>query len=166
MRTTVQIGKYEVDMLCNALTPILYRNAYQGDILLELTGVAKNAPISRKSREELQAMSLEERKAYLEELNSEAETLMGSLNSMQDTVSKLGYVMYMQAKMADADRSIRAAAITEEGFFEWLSQFEVDDLTNAMAEILAAYQIGSKTKSQPKNQDDRSTENTAQQSTH
>lgn len=152
MRKTVQIGGKAVDLLCNAVTPILYKSAYRQDVMAVLarkTTIPRTDP--RKTPEELKAMSPEEKENYLKEMGAYAEELMGTLTEMQDTVGKLAHVMAMQAQAEDEGIVLLTSGITESTYMQWLAQFEQQDISDAMKDILEVYQTSARQTVTPKN---------------
>lgn len=167
MRTTVYIGDKAVDMLCNAVTPIVYKSAFHQDVLVAMM---KRAQIQREdptlTPEEVAKLTPEERQQYMMRMVEYSEKMLDLLSDLQDTVWKLGHVMARQAEAADAGKTLLMTSISENTYMEWLSQFEADDMTAAMQGILRAYNLSAEPKSQPKNQSDRPIENTTQPSIH
>lgn len=65
------------------------------------------------------------------------------LDSME-TVSKLCYIMAMQAEGADMN------ALNEQTFEEWLDQYSFMELSNALGDVLEVYTDSAKTNVAPK----------------
>lgn len=65
---------------------------------------------------------------------------------------KLAFTMAQQADTPSTD--LMRGAVTEDDFVEWLEKYELMDLMDAVAEVLALYQESKKGKSVPKTKAD------------
>ena len=76
------------------------------------------------------------------------------VSKMIDVVTKLGFIM---AKFAELKRRKEMLKLNEEVFYEWLDQFEREDLFNdeTLVNIQDVYQGNKKTSSEIKNQEDQ-----------
>lgn len=70
-----------------------------------------------------------------------------------DTLTRLAYVMFLQAKASEGDKESRStlkSGGTEGAFIKWLEGFEALDFPLAVADIFALYQGESLTIEEPK----------------
>ena len=76
------------------------------------------------------------------------------VSEMIDVVMKIGFIM---AKFAELKQRKEMLKLNEEAFFEWLDQFEREDLFNdkTLVDIQDVYQGNKKTSSEIKNQEDQ-----------
>lgn len=152
MRKAVKIGAESVDLLCNAVTPILYKHVFQGDILRDLMACRKittEDPILDDSVVEM--MTQEQKEAYLKKLTDHEEKQLQLFSEMTDAVSKLAFVMAKQAEYADRGEAIRLTGLGEDDYWGWMGQFGAFDLVRATKEIIGVYNADMKTSSKRKN---------------
>lgn len=118
MKTTLEIKDKNLDMVSNALTPILYRQIFKKDFLQQLTSLRK---LKGKKRED-----------YTDED-------YGLATSRAEMLTQLAFVMNQQAKIVQAEKLVQ---LTITQFYTWLMDFETDDFNDptVMSGILAIWQ--------------------------
>ena len=152
MRKTVKIGGKSVEMLCNAVTPILYKNMFNSDILRDLWACEKVVLTDPSLPEDVVAMMSDEQKEeYLTKLTEYEGKQLDLLERMCEAVNRLAFTMNMQAQYADKGEVIQLSGIGMDDYISWLSQFGTMDLTRASKEILGVYHADAKSTSKRKN---------------
>lgn len=151
MTETIKIGDIAVPMVCNALTPILFKNTFHKDFLSEIrrqANIRKSDP--RVPDDVVEKMSITEREAYLDRLEEFTNEAYKAVQDMTESSGQIAYIMAHQYK-AMKDQKIKIFDTSETAYFEWLSQFDLLDMSQAIPEIMGVYTKSTTTTSERKN---------------
>ena len=117
MKGTITVKDKTIDLVSNALTPILYRQIFHKDFLREISEFKK---LKGKKREDYTEEDLE------------------IITSRYETFSRLAFVM---AKQAEIKETARLVNLGINNYYEWLMQFETNDMNDphVMGDLLAIW---------------------------
>lgn len=136
MKTTITVGEQTLDVVCNGLTPILFKHIFHRDFIVEfgnfndrtqeLASKAKDLVALQKDLDEGK-LSQEEYLERYKALNITNEEL-SSLNDRTELLSELAFIMNLQATEGDTNKLFNTNVVK---FYEFLSKFERNELTSS-----------------------------------
>lgn len=135
MKTTITVGEQTLDVVCNGLTPILFKHIFHRDFIAEFGNFNdKMQELASKSKElnDLQndlnegKLSQEEYLERYKVLNVSTDEL-SVLNDRTELLTQLAFVMNLQATESDTNKLFNTNVVK---FYEFLSMFERKDLTS------------------------------------
>lgn len=158
MKTTLTIGEKSLNLVCNAFTPILFKQIFRRDFMVEFSKNSEKATelISRanelsKLQEDMKAgkVSKEEYLSKYSTLNIDADGLE-AVDKKVELVSMLAFVMYKQSQETDIKKLYQ---LNELDYFEFLSLFEKEELRSSyvMNHVIAVWKGDSKALTEAKN---------------
>lgn len=135
MKTTITVGEQTLDVVCNGLTPILFKHIFHRDFIAEFGNFNdKMQELASKSKElnDLQndlnegKLSQEEYLERYKAFNISTDEL-SVLNDRTELLTQLAFVMNLQATESDTNKLFNTNVVK---FYEFLSMFERKDLTS------------------------------------
>lgn len=136
MRTTLSVGEQTLDVVCNGLTPILFKHIFHRDFIAEfgsfndkiqkIASMSKDITALQKDLEDgkiNQEEYLERYKAF----NMSTEEL-SVLNDRTELLTQLAFVMNLQATESDTNKLFNTNIVK---FYEFISKFERNELTSS-----------------------------------
>lgn len=135
MKISIEVGEKHIDLVCNAFTPILFKQIFRRDFMVEFSNTSEKASnIVNKARELAKLQKdLEEEKVTKEEYLAKFQKLeistegMEAINSKVELISMLTFVMNKQSEETDIKKLYQ---LSELDYFGFLSQFEKGELTS------------------------------------
>lgn len=137
MRTTLSVGEQTLDVVCNGLTPILFKHIFHRDFIAEfgsfndkiqkIASMSKDITALQKDLEDgkiNQEEYLERYKAF----NMSTEEL-SVLNDRTELLTQLAFVMNLQATESDTNKLFNTNIVK---FYEFISKFERNELTSSL----------------------------------
>lgn len=137
MRTTLSVGEQTLDVVCNGLTPILFKHIFHRDFIAEfgsfndkiqkIASMSKDITVLQKDLEDgkiNQEEYLERYKAF----NMSTEEL-SVLNDRTELLTQLAFVMNLQATESDTNKLFNTNIVK---FYEFISKFERNELTSSL----------------------------------
>lgn len=153
MEKVIKVNEKELRFKSSAATNILYKKAFQDDVLVKLTSYTKNLKELKSMQAKITELRKDETKQQ-EEILSEINALMTSdiyLSSqafMSETLPRLAYIMWLEANTKIEDIFHK---LNEEQYLIWLMGIDQDELLAVTGEVMELWQAGAKQHSKPKN---------------
>lgn len=158
MKTSIEVGEKHIDLVCNAFTPILFKQIFRRDFMVEFSNTSdKASDIVNKVKEltKLQSdlaeekISKEEYLAKFHKLNISSEG-MEAVNRKVELISMLTFIMNKQSEETDIKKLYQ---LNELDYYAFLSQFEKGDLNSApvTSKVIAIWKGDSKPLVEAKN---------------
>lgn len=151
MKTTLFVGDKSLDVVCNAFTPILFKQVFRRDFLIEFSNMSDKASDLVKKAKMLSDLqnSLDKNEItkdeYLEKysaLNVSNEGIE-AISNRTELVTMLLFIMNKQSEESDPKKLYQ---LNELDFYGFLSQFEKNDLNKAevINKVIAVWKGDSK----------------------
>lgn len=153
MEKVIKVNEKELRFKSSAATNILYKKAFQDDVLVKLTSYTKNLKELKSMQAKITELRKDETKQQ-EEILSEMNALMtsdiyvSSQAFMSETLPRLAYIMWLEANTKIEDIFHK---LNEEQYLIWLMGIDQDELLAVTGEIMDLWQAGAKQHSKPKN---------------
>lgn len=153
MEKVIKVNEKELRFKSSAATNILYKKAFQDDVLVKLTSYTKNLKELKSMQAKITELRKDETKQQ-EEILSEMNALMtsdiyvSSQAFMSDTLPRLAYIMWLEANTKIEDIFHK---LNEEQYLVWLMGIDQDELLAVTGEVMELWQAGAKQHSKPKN---------------
>lgn len=153
MEKVIKVNEKELRFKSSAATNILYKKAFQDDVLVKLTSYTKNLKELKSMQAKITELRKDETKQQ-EEILSEINALMtsdiyvSSQAFMSDTLPRLAYIMWLEANTKIEDIFHK---LNEEQYLIWLMGIDQDELLAVTGEVMELWQAGAKQHSKPKN---------------
>lgn len=153
MEKVIKVNEKELRFKSSAATNILYKKAFQDDVLVKLTSYTKNLKELKLMQAKITELRKDETKQQ-EEILSEINALMtsdiyvSSQAFMSDTLPRLAYIMWLEANTKIEDIFHK---LNEEQYLIWLMGIDQDELLAVTGEVMELWQAGAKQHSKPKN---------------
>ncbi len=153
MEKVIKVNEKELRFKSSAATNILYKKAFQDDVLVKLTSYTKNLKELKSMQAKITELRKDETKQQ-EEILSEMNALMtsdiyvSSQAFMSDTLPRLAYIMWLEANTKIEDIFHK---LNEEQYLIWLMGIDQDELLAVTGEVMELWQAGAKQHSKPKN---------------
>lgn len=158
MKTTINVGDKSLNVVCNAFTPILFKQVFRRDFLIEFGNMTDKASDLVKKASVLSGLQKDldngkiTKEEYLEKysaLNISNEGIE-AVSNRTELVTMLLFIMYKQSQETDPKKLYQ---LTELDFFGFLSQFEKNELNNAevINHVIAVWKGDSKALIESKN---------------
>lgn len=158
MKTTINVGSKTLELANNAFTPILYRQIFKKDFLsLFASMISRNKEVVAKALK-VQALKAEldgekiTKEEYLQkfaDVGFDPEDY-SIIDEKADLMSELAFIMAKQAEIAESSKLIQ---LTSLDYYDFLSQFDKNDLRSAAVinELIAFWQGNTVSKVEAKN---------------
>ena len=153
MEKVIKVNEKELRFKSSAATNILYKKAFQDDVLVKLTSYTKNLKDLKSMQAKITELRKDETKQQ-EEILSEMNALMtsdiyvSSQAFMSETLPRLAYIMWLEANTKIEDIFHK---LNEEQYLIWLMGIDQDELLAVTGEVMELWQAGAKQHSKPKN---------------
>lgn len=153
MEKVIKVNEKELRFKSSAATNILYKKAFQDDVLVKLTSYTKNLKELKSMQAKITELRKDETKQQ-EEILSEINALMtsdiyvSSQAFMSETLPRLAYIMWLEANTKIEDIFHK---LNEEQYLIWLMGIDQDELLAVTGEVMELWQAGAKQHSKPKN---------------
>lgn len=153
MEKVIKVNEKELRFKSSAATNILYKKAFQDDVLVKLTSYTKNLKELKSMQAKITELRKDETKQQ-EEILSEMNALMtsdiyvSSQAFMSNTLPRLAYIMWLEANTKIEDIFHK---LNEEQYLIWLMGIDQDELLAVTGEVMELWQAGAKQHSKPKN---------------
>jgi len=153
MEKVIKVNEKELRFKSSAATNILYKKAFQDDVLVKLTSYTKNLKELKSMQAKITELRKDETKQQ-EEILSEMNALMtsdiyvSSQAFMSETLPRLAYIMWLEANTKIEDIFHK---LNEEQYLIWLMGIDQDELLAVTGEVMELWQAGAKQHSKPKN---------------
>lgn len=152
MKAVINVGDKTIEAVCNAFTPILFRQIFKRDFLVEFSTMSDKATeLIRKSQElsklqeslEQKTITQDEYLKRFTELDISSESIE-SMNSRAELASMLLFTMNKQSEESDP---MKLYKLSEGDYFSFLCQFEKGELNTAsvIGQVLAVWKNDSRT---------------------
>lgn len=158
MKTTLAVGEKHIDLVCNAFTPILFKQIFRRDFMVEFSKTSDKASDLVNKAKELQALQndLEAEKITKEEYLNRYSAMNISTEGMEaitertELLSMLAFVMNKQSEETDIKKLYQ---LNDMDYFQFLSGFEKGDLTSPKVtnHLIAIWKGDSKALNEAKN---------------
>ena len=137
----------------SAATNILYKRAFNEDILVKLTAYTKHLKEMQILNDKVDALRTVEGKTQeeiLKELNAimQSDVYLSTQSFAQETLPKLAFIMYLEA---NENIGTIFTKLNEESYLAWLLNIDQDELLTVTGEVMDIWQAGAKTHSKIKN---------------
>ena len=158
MKTTLSVGDKSINVVCNAFTPILFRQIFKRDFLVEFSSMSDKATELIKKSQDLaklqkdledKAITQEEYLKRFTDLDISSESIE-SMNNRSELASMLLFVMN---KQSEEEEPMKLYKLSEVDYFSFLCQFEKGELNTAsvIGQVLAVWKNDSKALVESKN---------------
>lgn len=158
MKTTLFVGDKSLDIVCNAFTPILFKQVFRRDFLIEFSNMSEKASDLVKKASTLSSLQEEldngkiTKEEYLEKYSALNISNDGieAVSNRTELITMLLFIMNKQSEESDPKKLYQ---LTELDFFCFLSQFEKNDLNKAevINKVIAVWKGDSKSVIESKN---------------
>lgn len=158
MKTTLIVGDKSLDIVCNAFTPILFKQVFRRDFLIEFSNMSEKASDLVKKASTLSSLQDEldngkiTKEEYLEKYSALNISNDGieAVSNRTELITMLLFIMNKQSEESDPKKLYQ---LTELDFFCFLSQFEKNDLNKAevINKVIAVWKGDSKSVIESKN---------------
>lgn len=158
MKTTLIVGDKSLDIVCNAFTPILFKQVFRRDFLIEFSNMSEKASDLVKKASTLSSLQEEldngkiTKEEYLEKYSALNISNDGieAVSNRTELITMLLFIMNKQSEESDPKKLYQ---LTELDFFCFLSQFEKNDLNKAevINKVIAVWKGDSKSVIESKN---------------
>jgi len=136
MRTTLSVGEQTLDVVCNGLTPILFKHIFHRDFIVEFGNFNERTHDLASKAKDLVALQtdLDSKKITQEEYLEKYKALnitneeLSSLNDRTELLSELAFIMNLQATESDTNKLFNTNIVK---FYEFIAKFERNELTSA-----------------------------------
>ena len=136
MKTTITVGEQTLDVVCNGLTPILFKHIFHRDFIVEFGNFNDRTQELASKAKDLVALQSDldggklSQEEYLERykaFNISTDEL-SVLNDRTELLTQLAFVMNLQATESDTNKLFNTNVVK---FYEFLSKFERTELTSS-----------------------------------
>lgn len=158
MKATIAVGEKHIDLVCNAFTPILFKQIFRRDFMVEFSNTSDKASDLISKAKELSQLQkdFDDKKVTREEYLKRFSALdissegMGTLNDRVELISMLTFVMNKQSQETDIKKLYQ---LNNLDYYAFLSDFEKGDLTssNVTNTVIALWKGDSKPLVEAKN---------------
>lgn len=158
MKTTLFVGDKSLDIVCNGFTPILFKQVFRRDFLIEFSNMSEKASDLVKKASTLSSLQEEldngkiTKEEYLEKYSALNISNDGieAVSNRTELITMLLFIMNKQSEESDPKKLYQ---LTELDFFCFLSQFEKNDLNKVevINKVIAVWKGDSKSVIESKN---------------